>query len=155
MRLYELPVRFHDVRLPADASIVSAADVSAEALMDLDCRLRDDVPRSEGWFREENHDSPYFDPRGYLVARAGGRDVGLVRIWNGPRPLPRLGLIAILPAYRRRGIARALLAQAINTWHERGGATITAEDDAGNRVSIALLTAFGGHVTGGTIELAR
>ena len=142
-------------------SIVSAADVSVEALMDLDCRLRDDVPGSDGWqpdlawFREENHDSPYFDPEAYLVARTDGQDAGLVRIWNGPRPLPRLGLIAVLPAYRRRGIAQALLAQAINTWHQRGGSTITAEVDADNEASNALLTAFGGRVTGGTIELAR
>jgi ribosomal protein S18 acetylase RimI-like enzyme len=38
----------------------------------------------------------------------GGRYVGLVRIWNGPLPVPRLGLIGVLPDYRRRGLAKDL-----------------------------------------------
>jgi len=40
-----------------------------------------------------------------------GQYAGLVRIWRN-RAGPRLGLIAILAQYRRRGAARALLGQA-------------------------------------------
>ncbi|WP_370452685.1 GNAT family N-acetyltransferase [Kribbella sp. VKM Ac-2568] len=44
-----------------------------------------------------------------MAVDLAGDYAGLVRIWNGPRPLPRLGLIGVLPAHRRRGLARALV----------------------------------------------
>jgi len=158
---YDLPVAAHDVAVPAGYSLVSAADVPIEDVMALDCRLRDDVPGTDGWiadlqwFIEENHGSPYFDAEAYLVARAGDEYAGLVRVWNGPRPLPRLGLIGVLPEHRRHGLATAMLARALTVWAARGGTVVTAEVDQDNVPSQALMKRYDGRVTGSSIEYER
>ncbi|HEY3016559.1 MAG TPA: GNAT family N-acetyltransferase [Nocardioides sp.] len=158
---YDLPVAAHDVAVPAGYSLVSAADVPIEDVMALDCRLRDDVPGTDGWaadlqwFVEENHGSSYFDPDTYLIARSGGAEVGLVRVWNGPRPLPRLGLVGVLPEHRGRGLATAMLARVLSVWAARGGTVVTAEVDQDNAPSRALMKRYGGRVTGSSIEYVR
>jgi len=78
-----------------------------------------------------------------------------VRIWNGPEPLPSLGMIGVLPAYQRKGLAWALIAQAFRPLHERGATLVTAEADATNDASNALLRSLGGQVTAGSLELRR
>lgn len=159
--LYELPARPHDVPLPAGVEVLSAADVPPVEVMALDARLRDEVPGTDGWtaapdwFLEENHHSPYFDPECYLIARAGAENVGLIRVWNGPRPRPRLGLVGVLPGWRGQGLAAALLARVLAVWAARGADRVTAEVDAGNAASQALMARFGGMVVGTETELVR
>lgn len=159
--LYSIPVRAFHSPVPDGLRVVSAADTELEPLMTLDGALRDDVPGGAGWrpdarwFRAQNHDSPYFDPQTYLVALDGPRYVGLVRIWNGPRPLPRLGLIGVLPEHRRRGLARALIGQAFTVLARRGATEATAEADRTNQPSRALLAGLGAIVTGSEVELCR
>ena len=112
--------------LPAGLEVLSAADADITRLRLLDDALRQDVPGSEGsrWdaeeFRAETF-SPFFDQATYLVAvdRASGEYAGLVRIWRN-RAGPRLGLIATLAQYWRRGVARALLSQAFAVLAARG-----------------------------------
>jgi len=158
---YSVPVAPVDAPVPVGLEVISAAATRLEPLLALDCALREDVPGSQGWqpdpvwFREETYDSPFFDPEAYLVALDGADYVGLVRVWNGPRPLPRLGLIAVLPPYRRRGLARGLIGQAFAALHARGVREVTAEVDDTNTASNALLTGFGGVVTGSDLELRR
>jgi ribosomal protein S18 acetylase RimI-like enzyme len=135
--------------------------------MILDCAIRADIPGSEGWrpdprwFREETYDSPFFDPLTYRVALDGDRYVGLARVWRaapappGAAPLQRLGCVGVLAGYRRRGLARALIAAAFAPLHARGVTAVTAEVDAGNTASNGLMASLGGTVTGGTIELRR
>jgi ribosomal protein S18 acetylase RimI-like enzyme len=55
--------------------------------------------------------------------------------------------------YRRRGLARSLLAQAFGVLHERGRTEVVAEVDVGNRASSSLLTGLGARPTGGFVEL--
>src|SRR5262249_13881939 len=123
---YEIPVRPITAPLPSGLRIITADGTDLEPLMMLDCALRADVPGSEGWqpdpvwFREETYDSPYFDPLTYRVALDGSDYVGLARIWNGPRPLPRLGLVGVLEPYRRRGLARALISYCLEPLVQRG-----------------------------------
>ncbi|WP_412540334.1 GNAT family N-acetyltransferase [Longispora sp. K20-0274] len=137
------------------------------------------------WFREETWDSPFFDPEAYLVAvatpktvagpgavaapgagtRAGAgtgldagveRDlVGLVRVWNGPRPVPRLGMVGVLPGYRKRGLAKALVGAAFRALHARGVPEVACEVDAANTGSNALFRGLGGRVVGVDVELRR
>ncbi|WP_018351383.1 GNAT family N-acetyltransferase [Longispora albida] len=158
---YKIGVSVFEAPVPEGLTVISAADTELEKLMMLDCALREDVPGSEGWqpdaqwFREETYDSPYFDPEAYLVALDGEDYVGLVRIWKGPRPVPRLGLIGLLPDYRRRGLARALVSQAFRALHARGVPEVVAEADVTNVASNALLTGLGGVVTGQETELRR
>lgn len=158
---YTIPVRALEAPLPPGLSLISAAETTLEPLMALDCALRAEVPGAEGWrpdpvwFREETYDSPYFDPQAYLVALDGPRYVGLVRIWNGPRPLPRIGLVGVLPDYRRRGLAKAMVARAFDALLARGEPEATAEADRADPASAALLSWLGGVVTGSDLELRR
>jgi ribosomal protein S18 acetylase RimI-like enzyme len=159
--VYAIPVASTDAPVPAGLRIVTGDQTRLEPLMMLDCALRADVPGSEGWqpdpvwFREETYDSPFFDPKTYVVAVDGDDYIGLARIWNGPEPEPRLGMIGVLAPYRRRGLARALIALALAPLVERGEPIVTAEADATNVESNTLLTSLGGKVTGGSVELHR
>lgn len=159
--IYNVPVRPYPALPLPGFEILSAADLPVEEVMALDCLLRDDVPGTDGWtealqwFREENHDSPYFDPACYLIAQTEGQNVGLIRVWNGPRPLPRLGMVGVLPPYRQRGLAGALVAQVMTVWAQRGAISMTGEIDQSNAASLALAVRFGGQVTGSELELKR
>jgi ribosomal protein S18 acetylase RimI-like enzyme len=147
--------------LPAGLAVISAEDADEDRLRLLDDALRQDVPGADGWrwdaagFHEETF-SPAFDPATYLVAvaQASGEYAGLLRVWNNPEG-PLLGLIAALPGYRRRGLARALIAQAFAVLRERGKTEVTAEIDDANVASISLFTALGARRTGGSVELIR
>ncbi|WP_112248617.1 GNAT family N-acetyltransferase [Kribbella monticola] len=158
----EIPVTRTGFELPAGYRLISAADTGVRELMALDDALRSDVPGAEGWesdeasFREQTYDSPYFDPATYLVAVApDGSYAGLVRVWNGPRPLPRLGLIGVLRDHRRRGLARALVSAVLNVLADRGAVLVTAEADETNTASLTLLASFGATQVGAELELAR
>ncbi|MGH3190043.1 MAG: GNAT family N-acetyltransferase [Streptosporangiaceae bacterium] len=147
--------------LPAGFGILSAASADITRLRLLDDALRQDVPGCEGWrwdagaFRAETF-SRFFDPATYLVAadRASGEYAGLVRIWRN-RAGPRLGLIATLARYRRRGVARALLGQAFAVLAARGDASVVGEVDDTNIASLSLLTGLGARRYGGSVELIR
>lgn len=147
--------------LPAGLDVLSAGDADITRLRRLDDALRQDVPGCEGWrwdagqFRAETF-SWFFDPATYLVAvdRASGEYAGLVRIWDN-RAGPRLGLIAVLAPYRRRGVARALLGQAFAVLAGRGATSVTGETDDTNVASVSLLTGLGARRYGGSVELIR
>jgi ribosomal protein S18 acetylase RimI-like enzyme len=147
--------------LPTGLDVLSAADADITRLRLLDDALRQDVPGCEGWrwdarqFRAETFSS-FFDPATYLVAvdRASGQYAGLVRIWRN-RAGPRLGLVAILAQYRRRGAARALLGQVFAVLAARGAASVTGEVDDTNVASVSLLTGLGARRHGGNVELIR
>ena len=150
------------VATPPGFVLLDADQVAESRLRALDDALRQDVPGADGWrwdeagFREETFDSPAFDPATYLVAVAqpSGDYAGLVRVWNN-RTGPRLGLIAVLAPYRRRGLARALLAHAFGVLDSRGASHVSAEVDDANIPSRTLLAALGAHRTGGALELVR
>ena len=151
-----------DASLPDDVVAISAADADSEDLRLLDDELRQDVPGNQGWawhpadFHTETFDSGDFDPATYIVAAdmASAGYIGLARIWIGPG-LPRLGLVAVRRPYRRRGVARALLARTLGVLHERGRAEVTAEVDDENTASKVLLTGLGARRIGGTVEFIR
>jgi ribosomal protein S18 acetylase RimI-like enzyme len=160
---YQIPVTRLEAPVPAGIRVVTADLTELTPLMLLDCAIRADIPGAEGWqpdpvwFREETYDSPFFDPRSYRVALDGEDYVGLARIWL-PLPSQRcchLGCVGVLAGYRRRGLARALIARAMAPLADRGEVMVTAEADAANLASHALLTGFGGQVTGGSAELRR
>lgn len=158
----QLPIARTEYAVPAGYRVINALEAEPRELMLLDAALRDDVPGAEGWvvdekwFREETYESPFFDPETYLVALdANGEYAGLVRIWNGPRPLPRLGLIGILPDHRRCGLAKALISSAFNVLASRGNPTAIAEVDETNTASRTLLESFGAVTVGVELEMSR
>ena len=144
--------------LPPGVETRSAVDVDEDALRLLDDELRQDVPGAEGWrstpeeFREHTFADPAFDPRTYLVAVEQAGLVGLVRIWMN-RTAPRLGLVGVTREQRRRGIAAALLRQALDAVAETGGVLVTAEYDERNAASHALAERLGARRVATTLEL--
>lgn len=146
---------------PDGIVIISAVDAREDEMRLLDDALRQDVPGTAGWrwdpgdFHEETFDSQ-FNPATYLIAvdTASGDYAGLVRVWNSPGR-PRLGLIAVLAPYRRRGLASALLATAFGVLHERGATEVTAEVDDTNTASRSLMLRLGASREGGTIEIVK
>jgi RimJ/RimL family protein N-acetyltransferase len=151
-----------DLKVPAGFELVTADRADEDRLRSLDDELRQDVPGVEGWrwdrqgFRRETYDAPDFDPATYLVAveRATGRYAGLARVWNRPGG-PRLGLIGVARGYRRRGLARLLLARVLGVLHRRGATEVVAEVDVANTASNRLLLGLGARRTGGFVELLR
>jgi ribosomal protein S18 acetylase RimI-like enzyme len=148
--------------LPAGMSLVSADAVDEYGLRLLDEALRHDVPGTDGWindpqeFREQNFDERRFDPATYLVAvdDASQAFAGLARVWKHLRQ-PRLGLVGVAPAYRRRGLAKLLLAAVFAPLCERGISEVAAEADAADPAANALLARIGARRVGGSIELVR
>jgi len=151
-----------DPVLPGGMAFVSADAVDEIQLRELDDTLRAQLPGATVWrndpveFHEYTFDGAHFDPATYLVAVDDIRQAfaGLVRVWVSPGH-SRLGLIAVVRGYRRRGLARALLAAAFAPLHERGIRSVMAEADDSNEASLALLKGIGAKETGSTLELIR
>jgi RimJ/RimL family protein N-acetyltransferase len=160
--IYLVPTRSARVGLPRGIAFVRADAVDEKCLRLLDDELRQDVPGTQGWqwdeaaFREETYEATDFDPTTYLVAldEATAEYVGIARVWMS-RPAPRLGFIGVLTNYRRRGIARALLAEVFARLDERGFHEVTTEIDETNTASRTLLEGFGARRTGTSVELIR
>lgn len=146
--------------LPADVRLRSAAEVDENRLRLLDDELRQDVPGTSGWrstpeeFRDDTFADPDFDPRTYLVAIDGtsGEYVGLVRIWMSPRG-SRLGMVGVRREQRRRGIASALIAEALRAVRSTGVAEVTTTYDLMNDASKAIAERLGGHLLRTNVEL--
>jgi ribosomal protein S18 acetylase RimI-like enzyme len=165
-RVYEIPIDpemtgLEDAVLPAGIDTISAAYADVDQLRYLDDTLRQDVPGCAGWRSDPetfvtDTFGPQFDPATYLVAldHDEGEYVGLVRVWWPPRG-PRLGLVGVRAGYRRRGIARALLARVFAVVYERGYEYVRAEVDMTNEPSNALVSSLGARVVGADVELAR
>jgi ribosomal protein S18 acetylase RimI-like enzyme len=141
---------------------VSAADCDVDRLRELDDALRQDVPGATGWrndpvrFADQTFADPEFDPATYLiaVAESTGGYAGLVRVWVRPEG-SRLGLIGVLPAFRRRGLAVALLNRVFGVLSARGQAEVSCEVDETNTASNELFTSLGARRVGGAVELMR
>jgi ribosomal protein S18 acetylase RimI-like enzyme len=160
--IYLVPVRSAHAEATQGVVFANADEVDEATLRLLDNELRQDVPGTDGWhwgeddFREETYEAEEFDPTTYLVALDGetGECVGIVRVWM-KQPMPRLGFIGVRRGYRRRGIARALLAEVFARLDERGIDEVSTEIDETNTASCALLEGFGARRTGTSVELIR
>jgi ribosomal protein S18 acetylase RimI-like enzyme len=150
-----------DVGPPPGITFRTADHVDEGRLRRLDDRLRQDVPGTDGWcwdekgFREDTYGSPDFDPAAYLVAVNGDADyVGIARVWIQPQQA-RLGFVGVRAEWRRRGLARALLAAVFTVLHERGLEEVRTEVDETNLPSRTLLARFGAQTFATSLELVR
>jgi GNAT superfamily N-acetyltransferase len=149
-------------RVPAGFGFISAADSDVDRLRELDDALRQEVPGAVGWrndplrFAEQTFGDPEFDRATYLIAveEGTGDYAGLARIWVRPR-VSRLGLIGVLPTYRRRGLAVALIARTFGVLSARGQTELSCEVDETNAASNALMAGLGARRVGGAVELLR
>jgi len=145
---------------PPGAVVLAASEVGERRLRELDRRLRAEIERTVGWSGLPAQLLPPpgaggpFDASQYLVVVHDGEDAGLLRLAPLPRR-PRLGLVAVRAAHRRRGLARALLGESFRGLRARGVGTVQAEVDEANEPAKRLLVALGATRAGGAVELVR
>lgn len=143
---------------PSDVMIVPVGDADEDLLRQLARQIHDEVEAAIGW-REMPAEmlprppgSVVADPSKYAVASRSGHYVGLLRMSSLTR-LPRIGLIAVLSGQQRRGIARALLAQALGSLHDCGISAVSAEVGESNQAGTELFDGIGGRRVGTNLEL--
>jgi ribosomal protein S18 acetylase RimI-like enzyme len=125
---------------------------------ELDNEVRRAVPGCEGWSGtvadlRDTLDDQEFDPDLYLVAvhRNTGSYDGLVRVWFR-RPVPRLGCIGVVPAWRRTRLAPLMLATVAEILRGRGIHEVVAETDTTNRAAYSMTRNHGGVPLERTVE---
>jgi ribosomal protein S18 acetylase RimI-like enzyme len=143
-----------DSVLPPGVTIKAFGSAEKALLRALDRTIRDEVEAGPGWqdMPAEVLARPVLDPSKYSVAAQSGQYVGLLRVATVTR-LPRIGLIAVRADRQRRGIARALLADALGALNQVGKETVSAEVTESNVAATALLEGIGARRTGSNLEL--
>jgi ribosomal protein S18 acetylase RimI-like enzyme len=121
--------------------------------------IRAEVDADTGWDTMPVEMPPHpvgapMDPSRYAVAAGANRYEGLVRVVTRRRHA-RLGLVAVRAGVRRRGIARAMLAEVLGALHRGGIESATAEIDASNIAATALFDGVGARRVSGVVELVR
>ena len=140
--------------LPRGVTIKAFGSAEETPLRALDRTIRDEVKAGPGWqdMPAEVLASPVLDPSKYAVAVENGQYVGLLRVAMMTRR-PRIGLIAVRADRQRRGIARALLADALRALYHIGKETASAEVTESNVAATALFGGVGAQRTGSNLEL--
>jgi len=144
--------------LPPGVTVVPAGEAEEGRLRQVDRVIRDEVEATIGWqempaevlVRPGGDTVP--DPTKYAVAARADHYVGLVRVVQVTR-LPRIGLIAVRADQRRRGIARALLADVLGALHRSGAETASAEVNESNEAAVALFEGIGARRASSNLEL--
>ncbi|MEV0250225.1 GNAT family N-acetyltransferase [Nocardia sp. NPDC050712] len=148
---YLVPTGPVDGGPPGGVRILDRGAAQPDPLRDLDRALRDEVELGIGW-PVAALGRP-LDPAHHLVAVHGTEYVALARVQEVR--VPRIGLIAVRPELRRRGIGRALLARALDTLRDGGFATAYAEVSEADLAATALFEGFGARRIAGSLELVR
>lgn len=96
---------------------------------------------------EKAEKNPSFDPTGMLIAEWDGNPVGFVNAFIDKERKEKLGFIRVLgvhPAYRRRGIGRALVEKALESLGARGIERVQAwtQDDRLQCISLYESSGF-------------
>jgi ribosomal protein S18 acetylase RimI-like enzyme len=143
---------------PPGVTILPAGAAGEEPLRELDRIVRAEVEATVGW-RNMPAEVPagpdggtLLDPARYVVAAHDGAYVGLARIVPLPRQ-PRIGLLAVRSGVRRRGVARALLAEVLGTAHRNGIGSASADVNQSNTAALALFEGIGARRGGSNLEL--
>jgi ribosomal protein S18 acetylase RimI-like enzyme len=148
-----------EVLPPSGVTIVPAGRADESLLRAVDRAIRDEVEATVGWqsMPAEVVHGPagdtVVDPSTYAVAAAPDRYLGLIRVVIPIRP--RIGLLAVRTGERRRGIARALLAHALETQHRAGFTEAWTEVQESNHAASALFESVGARRAGSNLELVR
>ena len=88
----------------------------------------------------------------FAVADGDGGHLGLLRLVPLPRQ-PRIAELTVRPDVRRRGVARALVAHVLGTWHDAGHREAAADVHEANRPGIVLVESLGARVASSNLEL--
>lgn len=146
------------VEPPPGVTVVPLGEADETHLRRLDRVIRDEVEATVGWpeMPAEVLGRPGADtipdPSMYAAAALPDQYVGLVRVTAMTRR-PRIGLIAVRADRRRRGIARALLAEVLGSLHHSGIDTVSAEVNESNQAAMGLFEGVGARRAGSNLEL--
>lgn len=157
---YVVPTGGGPVLPPPGVTIVPRGSASEGPLRALDRVVRAEVEAAVGWQEMPAEVLPHppgdtiVDPKLYAAAASGGEYVGLVRVVQVTR-LPRIGLLAVRTDHRRRGIARALLAEVLGSLHAAGIPTATADVNEANPAATGLVESLGARRASSNLELVR
>ncbi|WP_327008854.1 GNAT family N-acetyltransferase [Dactylosporangium sp. NBC_01737] len=150
---YVMPSGGHGAPPPPGLTLLPIGTADLDPLRDLDHTIRAEIEATIGWDQLPAAVlSRPLDPAPYAVAASLGTYVGLARLALLPRHT-RIGLIAVRSDHRRRGIARALLAEILAATRARGVGTVSADVHEANTAAIALFETAGAHRTGSNLEL--
>lgn len=159
-QVWRIPLTGVPAEVPAGDihRLVSVTDCDLARVTELDNEVRRAVPGCEGWSGtvadlRGTLDDEEFDPTLYLVAvnvENGSYD-GLVRIWFR-RPVPRLGCIGVVPAWRRTRLAPLMLATVAGILRSRGIQEVVAETDTTNHAAYSMARNHGGLPQARTVE---
>ncbi|MDT8912149.1 GNAT family N-acetyltransferase [Amycolatopsis sp. PS_44_ISF1] len=144
---------------PPGVTVLPVGEAQEAPLRAVDRVIREEVEAAVGW-----HEMPaeilvrpdrdtVVDPSKYAVAAEAGQYVALARVLAFR--LPRIGLIAVRADRRRRGVARALLAEVLGSLHRDGHPSALAEVNESNAAAVALFDGVGGRRAGSNLELVR
>ncbi len=144
---------------PSGVTILPLGAPDARRLREVYEAIRAEVDAVAGWDTMPVEMPPRaagapMDPSKYAVAAGADGYDGLVRVVTRRRHA-RIGLVAVRARLRRRGIARAMLAEVLGALHRGGIEAATADVDASNTAATALLDGIGARRVGGVVELVR
>jgi ribosomal protein S18 acetylase RimI-like enzyme len=144
---------------PPDVTILGLGAAREPALRAVYDAVRAEVDARVGWETMPVEMPPRpagapLDPSRYAVAETADRYVGLVRV-VARRRHARIGLVAVREGLRRRGIARAMLAEAVGALHRGGIETASAEVDERNGAATALFEGIGARRVNSAVEMVR
>jgi ribosomal protein S18 acetylase RimI-like enzyme len=144
---------------PPGVTILPLGAADERLLREVFEAIRAEVDADTGWDTmpvemPPRPDGAPMDPSKYAVAAGADLYEGLVRV-VARRRHARIGLVAVRGGMRRRGIARAMLAEVLGALHRSGTKMVTAEVDASNSAATALFDGIGARRVGGVVELVR
>lgn len=144
---------------PPGVTILPLGQAEEKPLTELDRVVREEVSATVGWqampvemLARPDGKLGVVDPSAYVVAVQDGQYIGQTRVAAVPRR-HRLGLVAVRAAYRRRGVARAMLAEMLGSLHRSGIESVSLEVDDRNAAARALFEGIGAQRLGGAVEL--
>ncbi|MEV6274320.1 GNAT family N-acetyltransferase [Nocardia sp. NPDC051832] len=134
---------------PTGVVILDHGAAEADPLAELDRALR----AESGTALPVEVLCPPLDPSTHVVAAHPAGYVGLCRVQR--IRVPRIGLVAVRAGARRRGIARALLAQALGALHGSGIEFAYVEVSEANTAATALFRGLGARPLSSCVEMVR
>jgi mycothiol synthase len=126
--------------------------LDADAWLDLNARVFADHPENGGWTREDlraRFDQPWFNPDDFLLLEVDGGLAGFCWLKIDERGddgrVGEIYVIGIAPEHRGHGLARHLLAAALDHLEARGARVAAIYVDAANRRALRLYQMYGFH----------
>ncbi|WP_232667469.1 GNAT family N-acetyltransferase [Pseudonocardia sp. TRM90224] len=144
---------------PSGVTILGLGAAREPALREVYETVRAEVDARLGWDSMPVEVPPRpvgaaLDPSRYAVAAVADRYVGLVRVVSRRRHA-RIGLLAVREDQRRRGIAKAMLAEVLGALHRAGVETVSTEVDERNSAATALCEGIGAQRVSSALEMVR